>query len=58
MKKVYKKWKKGKGKTEEYLSVRRNFKELCKKKEAAKIERWKEEIKTARTEAQIMGNNK
>lgn len=38
---------------EEYILLRKNFRELCKRKKAAKLEKLEEEIKKARTEAQI-----
>lgn len=53
MKKAYKKWRRGKKEKEEYLSIRRKFREVCKRNEAARLERWEKEIKNTRTEAQI-----
>lgn len=52
-KRAYKRWRQGKEGKEEYILLRKNFRELCKRKEAAKLEKLEEEIKRARTEAQI-----
>lgn len=53
MKRVYKRWRQGKEGKEEYILLRKNFRDLCKRKEAAKLEKLEEEIKRARTETQI-----
>lgn len=53
VKKAYKRWRQGKEGKEEYILLRKNFRELCKRKEAAKLEKLEEEIKRARAEAQI-----
>lgn len=53
VKRAYKKWRQGKEGKEEYLLLRTNFKDLCKRKETAKLRKLEEEIKEARTEAQI-----
>lgn len=53
VKRVYKRWRQGKEAKEEYILLRKNFRELCKRKEAAKLEKLEEEIKRARAEAQI-----
>lgn len=53
VKRAYKRWRQGKEGKEEYILLRKNFRELCKRKEAAKLEKLEEEIKRARAEAQI-----
>lgn len=53
MKRAYKKWRQGKERKEEYLLLRTNFRELCKRKVTAKLQKLEEEIKEAKTEAQI-----
>jgi len=51
--KAYRKWKKRRQGKEEYLRLRREFRENCKKKEERNRKRIEEEIKSITTEAQI-----
>lgn len=53
VKRVYKRWRQGKEGKEEYILLRKNFRDFCKRKEAAKLEKLEEEIKRTKTEAQI-----
>lgn len=54
MKRAYKKWRQEKEGKEGYLLLRTNFRDLyTKRKETAKLRKLEEEIKEARTEAQI-----
>lgn len=53
VKRVYIRWRQRKERKEEYLLLRKNFRELCKRKEAIKLEKLENKIKRARTEAQI-----
>jgi len=51
--KVYRKWKKGRQGKEEYLRLRREFREKCKEQEEKNRKRSEEEIKNITTEAQV-----
>lgn len=53
VKRAYNKWRQGKEGKEGYLLLKTNFRDLCKRKETAKLRKLEEEIKEARTEAQI-----
>jgi len=51
--KAYRRWKKGRQDKEEYLRLRREFRENCKEKEERNRKRIEEEIKSITTETQI-----
>jgi len=53
VKRAYKEWKRGGKGREEYVILRREFRELCREKEAKKNKKFEEELRNVRSEAQI-----
>ncbi|XP_024884581.1 trichohyalin-like [Temnothorax curvispinosus] len=53
LKRTYKRWRMGKEGKEVYVKLRREFREMCRRKEEKRLENYEEEVRSAKTEEQI-----